>query len=76
MTSWPSCSRWRATHSLSVLASRRMRAGGGNASLVAGAVVVPDAQLALALVKIESYRIHGGWPPGGCLRLPTMSTLV
>jgi hypothetical protein len=22
-----------------------------------------EAELALALVKIESYRIHGGWPP-------------
>jgi len=30
-------------------------------------VVLPDAELTLALVQIESYRIHGGWPPGLCL---------
>jgi len=26
------------------------------------------AGLTLALVKIEFYRIHGGWPPGSALR--------
>jgi hypothetical protein len=28
------------------------------------AVVGEDTELRLALVEIESYDIHGGWPPG------------
>jgi hypothetical protein len=27
-----------------------------------------DAELTLARVEIESYRVHGGWPPGCALR--------
>lgn len=30
------------------------------------AVFADDAQLALALVEIKPYRIHGGWPPRVC----------
>jgi len=36
-------------------------------TLFHGAVVVADAELTLALVQIEPYRINGGWPPGVCL---------
>jgi len=37
------------------------------ASLGRRAIFADDAQLALAFVKIDPYRIHGGWPPGVCL---------
>jgi len=40
---------------------------GGDPALDEFAVGGEDAELALALVEIESYRIHGGWPPGWCL---------
>src|SRR6185437_8025066 len=48
-------------------------------TLLHAPVLVPDAELTLALVQIQPYRIHGGWPPGLCLvrnRSPTMSTLI
>src|SRR5207245_8578251 len=38
-----------------------------------GPVRVADAELALALVQIQSYDIHGGWPPGGAPRRKTVS---
>jgi hypothetical protein len=38
-----------------------------DAPLFDAAVVVSDAELTLAFVQIQSYRIHGGWPPGVCL---------
>jgi hypothetical protein len=43
-------------------------AGGRDAAPWQLAVAGEDAALALALVGIESYRIHGGWPPGCALR--------
>src|SRR5689334_2006825 len=38
-----------------------------DATLFHRSIIPPDAQLTLAFVEIESYRIHGGWPPGVCL---------
>ena len=38
------------------------------------AVISDGAELALALVQIKPYRIHGGWPPDVVPRLATMST--
>jgi hypothetical protein len=35
-------------------------------ALVAGAALAGDQALTLAFVQIQSYRIHGGWPPGVC----------
>jgi hypothetical protein len=71
----PSASRCRATHSLSVEASRRIRARGRDPRIsvnrsrdvaIRRSINSPssreDAELALALVQIQSYRIHGGWP--------------
>lgn len=42
---------------------------GRDAALLDGSTVVANAELTLALVQIEPYRIHGGWPPGVCLVL-------
>ena len=73
-------SSYRVTHSLSVLASTRMRARSSPPStaekslacarqvpLLDSPVVKSDAELTLAFVQIQSYRCHG-WPPGS-LRL-------
>ena len=86
MTSWPSDSKCRATHSLSVDASSKILARGCSPRTavnrsrlvtmrrsVLGPIIGDDAQRTLALVEIESYRIH--WlPPGSVPRLATMST--
>jgi hypothetical protein len=44
------------------------RARGCDAALDELAAGGEDAELALALVEIETYRIRGGWPPGCALR--------
>ena len=38
-----------------------------------GPVRVAEAELTLALVQIQSYDIHGGWPPGGAPHRKTVS---
>src|SRR6266566_7987982 len=38
-----------------------------------GPVLITEAELTLALVQIQSYDIHGGWPPGGAPRRKTVS---
>lgn len=40
-----------------------------DAALLNGSIFLADAELTLALVQIEPYRIHGGWSPGVCLVL-------
>jgi hypothetical protein len=43
---------------------RKPLAAGEDPSLNQGPIFSKNAELALAFVQIESYRIHNGWPPG------------
>jgi hypothetical protein len=87
MTSCPKLSRCRATHSLSVEASSRIRAwgpvpqhrreplsAGDDPALENLPVRGENAELALALVQIKPYDIHGAWP--SLLRLLTALKVV